>query len=83
MRIGFIIILFVVLSNEVKSQKATNHLYNKSDFENLSGLPLTNKYGQTTAIKLVYDLKFKKLYFINSKYYTYCNTPQKIDHLLS
>ncbi|NOQ25631.1 MAG: pyruvate, phosphate dikinase [Bacteroidales bacterium] len=48
-----------------------SRLESKKDFDNFSGLPLSEKYGQVSALKLVYDLKTQKLYFINSRYFKY------------
>ncbi|WP_452598561.1 PEP/pyruvate-binding domain-containing protein [Pontimicrobium sp. MEBiC01747] len=42
-----------------------------SDFNTLKAKPITNKYGNVEALKVVYDLKAKQLYFINSKRYKY------------
>lgn len=48
-----------------------NVLDSKNDFDNLSGLPLVEKYGQVSALKLVYELKTNEIYYINSKYFKY------------
>lgn len=71
MKIRFALFLMLILSNEINAQKAVERISKRSNFENLSGLPLTNKYGQASAVKMVYDLKFNRLYFINAKYYKY------------
>lgn len=48
-----------------------NKLDSKTNFDNLSGLPLVEKYGEVSAIKLVYDLRTKEIYYINSRYFKY------------
>lgn len=48
-----------------------NRLESENDFDNFSGLPLSEKYGQVSALKLVYELQTKRLYFINSRYFKY------------
>lgn len=49
----------------------------KSDFKVLQGKPLSDKYGNVSAVKVVYQLRQDKLYFIQSaKYrlhYDFCN----------
>lgn len=65
---AFIIILF---TQHTLSQDLITKINDKSEFEKLSGLPLSDKYGQVSSIKLVYDLKDATLYFINSKHYKY------------
>lgn len=69
--------LLILVSFNVLGQKFLNKLENKTNYENLSGLPLVEKYGEVLALKLVYDLKTKKIYYINSKnfkyHYEFCN----------
>lgn len=48
-----------------------NRLDSKTDFESFSGLPLVEKYGEVSAIKIVYELKTKEIYYINSRYFKY------------
>src|SRR5687767_11325352 len=42
---------------------------NESQWNSLSGKPLSAKYGNVGSIKIVYDLKDKKLYLVNSRRY--------------
>jgi hypothetical protein len=42
-----------------------------SEFNTLSGLPLSDKYGQISAVKIVIDLKTNTLYFLNSSDFTF------------
>jgi pyruvate, water dikinase len=47
-----------------------------ADFDFLKGEPLSDHYAQVDAVKMVYDLKKQKLYFINHKksqfHFTFC-----------
>jgi hypothetical protein len=63
--------ILVLLSFKAFSQSSIDRLESKNDFDNLSGLPLSEKYGQVSALKLVYEIKTKKLDFINSRYFKY------------
>lgn len=63
--------ILLLLSCFVHGQKYLNQLDSKADFDNLAGLPLVEKYGQVSALKLVYDLRTKKSYYINSKSFRY------------
>ena len=71
MRIKLILLLTLILNVKSYAQFAMDKITDKLDLEKLSGLPLSDKYGQVTALKAVYDLKSKKLYFINSLYFKY------------
>lgn len=66
-----LIFLFVLLSFDILGQNYLNRLDSKTDFDNFSGLPLEEKYGEVSALKLVYDLKTKEIYYINSEYFGY------------
>ena len=46
-------------------------LTNQADFDALKGLPLSNKFTEVDAIKVVYDLNRQKLFFMNSRKYPY------------
>ena len=60
------------------SQSSLPKLNSKSDFDKLSGYPLSNRYGQVSSIIVVYDLNKDVLYFVNSKrykfHYDFCST---------
>ena len=55
----------LLLFAQCTAQTSTNTLSSKQDFDEFSGPPLTDKYGEITAVKVVYDLSTKKLHFIN------------------
>ncbi|WP_289046511.1 PEP/pyruvate-binding domain-containing protein [uncultured Olleya sp.] len=65
-------ILFLLVTNLVYCQvNYKNNLKSESDFNSLKTAPVTKKYGRVDALKVVYDIKSKQLYFINSKVYKY------------
>ena len=76
-----IISILLLISVSVKCETALNKLDNKNDFDKLSGLPLSGKYGQISSVKVVYDIHAKKLYFLNSKlfkfHYEFCLSNQR------
>lgn len=43
----------------------------KKDFEILKGAPLSQKYGNVSAIKIVYEISKKKIYYIHSVKYKF------------
>ncbi|OSY89213.1 hypothetical protein WH52_00735 [Tenacibaculum holothuriorum] len=53
------------------SQNYKSKLSSIADFNKLSYKPLSNKYGFVKSLKILYDLKNKKLYYTNSKTYKY------------
>lgn len=66
-----LIIIIFALAVKVFAQNSMENLATKLDFDRLSGLPLTGKYGHVSAVKVVYELKTKKLFFVNSHYFQY------------
>jgi pyruvate, water dikinase len=77
-KIWIIEIFFLIISVNIYAQSSIDELKNQDQFFRLSGLPLSEKYGQVSSVKVVYDLETKKIYFINSRYYKYhhefCNS---------
>jgi pyruvate, water dikinase len=77
-KIRLIEFFFLMISVNIYAQSSIDELKNKDQFFRLSGLPLSEKYGQVSSVKVVYDLETKKIYFINSKYFKYhhefCNS---------
>ena len=63
------IIQIVLLSTLSYSQVYVNKIENYSDFLNLKEKPTVTKYASMEAVKVVYDLKTKGVYFINSLHY--------------
>lgn len=52
-------------------QSYLTQLKSPADFHELSGLPISSKYGQIDAVKLVYDLKTGQVYFLNAQNFEY------------
>lgn len=69
--IAFFGLLFLLLSLQKAAPSYLVELQSETDFFQLSGDPLTNKYSDVSSVKVVYDLETKKLYFINSAYYQF------------
>lgn len=64
-------ILILLFFSTAISQSYTNELKSISQFEQLSSPPLVEKYGQVSAIKIMYDLKRSKMYYINGNRYAF------------
>jgi len=62
----FILLLFIGSLCPTFAQSYLSSLESNTDFEQLSGLPLSDKYGQLSAIKVVVDLKTNKIYYLNA-----------------
>ncbi len=80
--------LFIILQVFCFSQYSAGQVYLKSiktqrEFRKLSGDPLTEKYGQVDAVKVVYDIANDELYYINSKqfeiHYQFCEQVLRYD----
>ncbi len=69
---SLVLLLVALLPMQVLlGQSYLKKLETPQDFKNLSGTPLVEKYGQVSAVKLVFDLQSEKLYFLNAKNYKY------------
>lgn len=64
-----LLILFSSCSSE--AQRSVSSIQNKEGFATLSGSPLSSKYGNIASVKVVYDLKSKELYFLNSSFFQF------------
>lgn len=75
--IFFPITLFIIaslcfsFSSEQTSPKYVTQINTFKEFENLRGNPLSSKYGEVDAVKVVYDIKAKQIYFLNGRNYKY------------
>jgi pyruvate, water dikinase len=72
-KIFLLAFLGITLAFHSYPQSFLQKLADKADFDKLSGLPLEDKYGRVSAVKVVFDLNSGDLYFINSKNYKYHN----------
>lgn len=77
-RMRWLIVLpvFFLLSCAGNSQVNTPFLLTQEQFDAWSSRPLYQKYGQVSALKIVYDNRTEKLHFISSEqyefHYQYC-----------
>lgn len=62
---------FLCICNSLFAQSSVATLEAPAMFDHLSGMPLNEKYGQVSSLKIVYDLRNEDLYYINSTYFTY------------
>ncbi len=56
---------------QVKAQQALTSIGTYKQFQALSGTPLNSNLGKVEAVKVVYDLKQKKIWFINGHRYKF------------
>jgi pyruvate, water dikinase len=71
MKIKYLFLIFILLSFKKTAPLYLSELRSEEEFNLLCSEPLTNKYSDVTSVKVVYDLKTKKLYFINSAFYQF------------
>lgn len=64
-------LMFLLIFSNVRCQIAKEQLKKYADFKELAGQPLNTNLGPVESVKMVYDLKEKKLYFISYKYYRF------------
>jgi hypothetical protein len=79
-----LLIILLLLSAFSYAQDYTYELNEKQKFDEFSGPPLVSKYGNVTAVKVVYDLRKKQVYYINSNkynnHYEFCYSVLKYPH---
>lgn len=63
-RILILLLYFTTISTIAQSYVATIPTYEV--YKSLKGKPLSNKFSNIESVKIVYDLKSKKLYYFNS-----------------
>ncbi|MBI1837096.1 MAG: hypothetical protein HYR91_07505 [Flavobacteriia bacterium] len=61
----------LLIGCQTHSQKCLNELSSKESFSLFAGSPLSSKYGNVSSIKVVYDSKSQKIFFVNSQFYKY------------
>lgn len=70
-------ILLLIFFASCSAQDSTHSLQSKKQFKEFCGPPLTNKYGELTAVKVVYSLKTEDTYYLNHKkfklHHDFCN----------
>jgi hypothetical protein len=69
----FRFLLFLILFGSCSSeaQQFLTKIDSQEEFSMLSGAPLSSKYGNIASIKVIYEIKSAKIYFINSNFYKY------------
>lgn len=67
----YICILLLFQVHFSYSQVYLKNMLEKKNYNKLAGEPLSEKYGQVRALKVVFDLQSKDIFFINAKYYDY------------
>lgn len=73
LKLFFFLIIFAVSSVKLKADNADylTEIKTLSEFNAYKGKPLSDKYGQVDALKIVYDIHDNKMYFIQSEKYVY------------
>jgi len=71
MKQSFLFLLSLATWLSCLGQRYETKVESSSVFEKLSGLPLCDKYGEVSSVKVVYDLFDERLYFVNAKYYKF------------
>lgn len=66
-----IVFIILIIASGLRAQEYMYFLSEPADFETLSGMPLTVKYGQVDAVKIVYDIRDEQIYYINAQYFRY------------
>jgi pyruvate, water dikinase len=66
-----ILFLFLLVAFGGYAQRSLSSVTTQKQFLQLSGKPLTSKYGNIASIKVMLDTKTKKLYYINSRNFHY------------
>ena len=67
----FLLFLILFSSCSSEAQQYLSKVDNLQEFSMLSGAPLSSKYGNIASIKVIYEIKTDKIYFINSNFYKY------------
>jgi hypothetical protein len=67
----FLLFLILFSSCSSEAQQFLTSIDSQEEFSILSGAPLSSKYGNIASIKIIYEIKTDKIYFINSNFYKY------------
>lgn len=67
----FLLVLILLSSCSSEAQQYLSKIESQEEFSMLSGAPLSSKYGNIASIKVIYEIKTDKIYFINSNFYKY------------
>ena len=69
--IGMVLIWSLLACSQVSSPASSGQIQSFEDFKSRSSQPLYQKYGQVSAVKVVYDNGTDKIHFIFASEYTY------------
>lgn len=69
--IGIVLIWSLLACSQVSNPASSSQIQSFDDFKSRSAQPIYQKYGQVSAVKVVYDNKTDKIYFIFASEYTY------------
>ncbi len=69
--IGIVLIWSLLACSQVSNPASSSQIQSFDDFKARSSQPLYQKYGQVSAVKVVYDNQTDKIYFIFASEYTY------------
>jgi hypothetical protein len=79
----FILTVFLVNKSEAFRvvSSSTNQIHTRIIFDNLAGMPLETTFSKVKSVKIVYDIKRKEIYYLNSKifslHYDFCENVLK------
>lgn len=69
--IGIVLIWSLIACSQVSNPVSNSQIQSFDDFKARSSQPLYQKYGQVSAVKVVYDNSTDKIYFIFASEFTY------------
>ena len=69
--IGVVLIWSLFACSQVSSPASSSQIQSFDDFKSRSAQPIYQKYGQVSAVKVVYDNETDKIHFIFASEYTY------------
>lgn len=69
--IGIVLVWSLLACSQVSNPASTSQIQTFDDFKSRSSQPIYQKYGQVSAVKVVYDNQTDKIHFISASEYTY------------
>jgi len=67
----FILTILILVGSQLNGQTHLKEITSKSDFELLESKPLSEKYSNTSAVKVILEISSGEIYFIESKKYKF------------
>lgn len=65
----FLLLICTITLLECVGQQMLHKIETTNQFQALAGNPLNTNLGQSESVKIIYDLKTEKMYFINARVY--------------